>query len=244
MSEALGALERAADKLADQVRASPGARERPVPDYLARAAAAGTLKRPARWRNVLIEADAIAHAHVEYFEISGQLAVLHACVFHKVDYAFPIFGFDVITGAEKATGAFLDLSPAGPETAHIVAEWANVFAGSRAGFEKARALPDWGDIFSVEALAVRPRDGGEIEAALALGQASLSWLLSQPLALARDRRRVAAGQGAYIAGQRRNQHTLRVLAGVVGEALARDFVETWLFPSLAPPQAPANAEAD
>lgn len=234
MSEAgaLSRLERTAEAMAGLLRGLPGAVERPVPDHLALAQQAGTLRRQARWTNVLIETGALSHAHVEYFEIAAQLAVLHVCVFHRAAIAAPIYGFDVIAGAEKVTGAFLDLSPAGAETDVAVAAWAEAFAAQRARFGRPRTLPEWGDIFSPNAVAVRPQNEAEIEAALDLGAASLRWLLARPFPKALSPSAVAAGQQRYIVGQRRNEHTLRVLAGVVGPDLARAFVERWLFPDV------------
>ena len=41
---------------------------------------------------------------------------------------------------------------------------------------------------------------------------------------------MADAQQHYVAGQRRNDHTFRMLANSVGPALARDFIDNWLFP--------------
>lgn len=231
-------LERGAERFAELLRAEPGAVERPFPDFLALAQAQGALKRPARWRNVLLDSPTLARAHVEYFELIDQLAVVHVCVFHRAAFAAPVFGFDVIVGAEKATGVFLDLSPTSRDCERVVQDWASAFADRRSAFETSRALPPWGDIFSDHVLAVRPRSAEEVERALELALMSVRWLLSRPARRAQAPQEVAAGQARYVAGQRRNEHTLRVLRTVVGEALARRFVDEWLFPEIA--DAPAR----
>ena len=41
---------------------------------------------------------------------SSKLWMMHVCVFPHIDSDAPIFGFDVIAGPNKMTGAFCDLS--------------------------------------------------------------------------------------------------------------------------------------
>ena len=102
---------------------------------------------------------------------------------------------------------------------------------ARAGFAVPRALPDWGDIFSDDMLAVRPTCLQEVTRAIALAEKALDGAL----AACRGRGEhppadIEAGQARYIAGQRRNTHTLRMLAGFIGLGPARRFIDEVLFP--------------
>ena len=222
-------LDAAADRLAAMALAAPAAVARPVPDWLARARAAGTLRRPMLWRNTVVITPTLRRLHVEYLALPGEIAVLHLCGFPQPDRALPILGFDVIAGQRKATGCFLDLSPTIAAAAPVAAAWARRVAPLRAGLGEARALPDWGSIFSAEVVAVRPRDAAEMEAGLALGEACLAALLEEPGAPA-DPAAMLAAEARYVEGQRRNDRTRRMLAGCIGDALAEAFIAECLFP--------------
>ena len=217
----------AAEGLVAQLAATPGAEPLPAPDMLAQARAAGTLRRPLTWRNTIFATPQWRRAHVELFVLPGELGVLHLCAFPWLDAALPILGFDVILGREKATGCFLDLSPTVPDAAPLIADWA-ALRGAVPGLP--RALPDWAAVFSPQAVAVRPRDAAEVAAGLALGAATLAWLLATPPACNPDRAAMRAAQACYVAAQRRNQHTRRMLANCVGEPLAETFIAECLFP--------------
>jgi len=224
-------LEQAADAFVGRLSQEPGSRRWPAPDFLALAERAGALTRPARWWNVLIELPMLRRAHVEYFAIAEQIAVLHVCAFPRLHLSAPIFGFDVIAGAQKVTGAFLDLSPLDTASAERAAAWGRAHGPKRAAFSQTRTLPDWAEaIFSEHALAVRPNSPQELEAALDLGAETLRWFLGQDWPLAADPLAMAEAQDRYCLGQRANLHTFRMLAGLVGEALATRFIVEQLFP--------------
>lgn len=160
----------------------------------------------------------------------GRLSVLHVCIFPQLDDPAPIYGFDMIAGPARVTGIFLDLSPVlcGPPTLRLpeVAD-----AGALARFSAPRSLPDWGDIFSPDVLAIRPADLDEVAQAIALAHQALDGLLARAQIVSVDPR-IAEGQARYIAGQRRNEHTARMLAGFVGAEPARQFIDEVLFPSV------------
>lgn len=224
-------LRAAAAALEARLCAMPGLREAPDPV----AGLPGEGER-FRWRNLIAAAPAFRRAHLEWLEVPGRLAVLHLCIFPHLEDATPVLGFDVVAGHARVTGAFLDLSPVvpgppRPSLADLVG------ADALAGFAEPRARPDWGDIFSAEFLAVRPDGPAELARVLDLAEQALDGTLAH-LAAGRGRGAdpdaVAEGQAAYVAGQRRNEHTPRMLAGLVGAEAARRFVEDHLFP--APPR--------
>jgi hypothetical protein len=132
---------------------------------------------------------------------------------------------------------FLDLSPVrpGPPLPRL-ADFGDLNA-----FPERRARPDWGDVFSEDFLAIQPRDDSERDRALRLTERAFAgWI--DALAIAAppaDATEVAAGQNRYAAAQRRNEHTFRMLAGFIGAAPARRFIDEALFPSA---DGPATAD--
>jgi phycocyanobilin:ferredoxin oxidoreductase len=202
-----------------------------APDFCSLARRDGTLSKSVVWINDIFKSPVFRWAHVEFFSIADQIAVIHVCVFPHFDHAAPIFGFDIIASCHKATGAFLDLSPTVDVAEKAIAQWGMKTKKDRAGFSDHRDLPDWAaEIFSPSALAIRPVSLQEVDDVLALGRASLAMWLDQP-AITFPAAQMMAAQRRYVEGQRRNQHTFRMLSTCVGPALAREFIDDWLFPT-------------
>ncbi len=201
-----------------------------MPDFRAMAERLGTLAKPVVWLNDVFKGPEFRWAHVEFFSIPDYIAVLHVCVFPTLRVQKPIFGFDVIAGSRKATGAFLDLSPTTSSANAIIEKWAVQADKDRASFEDHRVLPEWAaTIFSPHALAIRPSSTSEVDQILGLARASLMMTLDQAFETGAPTMMVAA-QRVYVEGQRKNEHTFRMLANCVGPDLAREFIDGWLFP--------------
>lgn len=234
-ADLIASLDTAATRLAAMLGTTQGARTLPAPDWLARAEREGSLRRPVVWRNTVVRTKLLRRAHVEFFAIPGEIAVLHLCAFPRLDRALPILGFDVIAGREKATGCFLDLSPTVTAATPIIADWAAATRDAAANVGEPRVLPDWAAaIFSPAAVAVRPRTPEDVEAGLALGATALSRLLAMRSAPTTDWPTMRDAQLRYIEAQHQNDRTRRMLAGCVGPALADAFIARMLFPP--PPQ--------
>jgi phycocyanobilin:ferredoxin oxidoreductase len=214
--------------IADDLAARPEVRRIEAPDFSERARRAGTCLRPVDWANEIFEGPGFRWAHVEFFSIPGQIGVLHVCLFPALDRRAPIFGFDIISGRAKATGAFLDLSPTTPSFDPIADAW---MGSPPEAFAEPRTLPEWAAaIFSPRALAIRPVSVSEVDAVVALARRSLAFWLdaekpSGSVAV------MALAQYRYAAAQRLNEHTFRMLAGCVGPEIAREFIDDWLFPT-------------
>lgn len=76
---------------------------------------------------------------------------MHMCIYPHYDSPDPIFGFDIVCGKNKITGAFHDFSFIGDSTLY------NWFQGKMTGlnWSKPRELPEWAKkIFSPQMLAV------------------------------------------------------------------------------------------
>jgi phycocyanobilin:ferredoxin oxidoreductase len=184
------------------------------------------------WSNLLIAAPSFRHGHVETFVVPGRVSVLHVCLFPQLDDPAPIYGFDMVAGPARVTGIFLDLSPVVPGA--TVPRLPDIVGSTQlAGFTEARTLPTWGDVFSPDMLAVRPTDVTEVVRAIGLAEAALAGWLGRPIPPPGQTFRpdsIAAGQARYVAAQRRNEHTFRMLSGFVGIEAARRFIEDVLFP--------------
>ena len=69
-----------------------------------------------------------------------KLWMMHLCVYPHTNDPAPIYGFDVIAGPNKVTGAFHDFSPIDPNS-HILSQFKeNVHSFIPS---KQRELPDW-----------------------------------------------------------------------------------------------------
>lgn len=173
------------------------------------------------WENHRYQSEKYRLAHVEIFN-QDNFMVVHTCVFpHAADPA-PIFGFDVIAGEKKVTGVFLDLSPtvADPGKFHQLT------------FKQQRERPEWGDIFSENWIACRP-DQAEMMLIVDEAQRLLKYYLSDVVGKdTADPAAVKIGQNRYCEHQRKNEHTYKALKNLIGEAKAREFMDTILFPTL------------
>jgi len=218
-------MEQAAARFADRLRAVPDAVAQHVPVH---SPTNGNLV----WTNVLLTSARFRHGHVETFIVPDRISVLHVCLFPHVHDPRPIYGFDMIAGSARVTGIFLDLSPTTQEPP--IPSLREICDGTGTGaFANKRALPDWGHIFSKDVLAIRPSDLEEVDRAIHLAEAALDAFLSAPAVLSPEYASdIIAGQARYIAAQRQNEHTFKMLAGFIGAENARNFVDEVLFPTV------------
>jgi phycocyanobilin:ferredoxin oxidoreductase len=176
---------------------------------------------PWGWHNARWIGQHVRVAHVEKF-VHDKFAVVHVCVFPSVTDPSPIFGFDIIAGAQKATGLFFDLSPT---VTPVTEPFCTV------PVSQSRQRPEWGDIFSPHWIAVRP-DWQEFAAISQCAVQVLDWYLQglgqhqAPAAL------VAAAQNHYCRQQKQNTHTVAMLTKIIGGEAAQRFVDTMLFPEV------------
>jgi len=231
--DVLAALHSIAARFDAMLRAVPGVSALPAPALPAGAA-------ELMWDNRIYAAPRFRRAHLEVFAIPGRFTVVHLCVMPQLDSPSPIFGFDILAGPAQVTGLFLDFSPVHAASGGLcVADIVN--AAPRGRYGAARPLPEWGSVFSPAMLAVRPGTADELTAGLDAAANSLEFYLARvgktPCAELPPGV-IAAGQTAYAMAQRRNQHTARMLARHVGEAAARHFIDTVLFPTPGPQDAP------
>lgn len=171
---------------------------------------------------------------------SKKLYMLHLCVFPKVFDGAPIFGFDVIAGPNKVTGAFLDFSPVVKD--HPMIGW---FHDKVKDLEwsKPRELPEWAQsIFSGSMVAAGNIGTGiELDTVLDLSLECLTYHLDN---IKKFRPRVTYEQLAaeydytqqqnfYCQQQKKNPHTPRVLKSLgFDEQEVNEYIHHELFPEL------------
>jgi hypothetical protein len=105
-----------------------------------------------QWKNYLWTSNKFRRAHIEIVDATQtkKMWVMHMCIYPHYNSPDPIFGFDIVCGANKITGAFHDFSHIGSSNLY------NWFQGRMAGlsWSKPRELPEWAKrIFSPEMLA-------------------------------------------------------------------------------------------
>jgi hypothetical protein len=182
------------------------------------------------WNNTILRGDYFRRAHVEYFAAPDRFAVLHVCIFPHTHDPASILGFDMVAGRDVATGIFLDYSFPGAASPSPDLQ-AALGAHARPDFLHHRAKPVWGDVFSDSMLAIRPQNTVELQRAIEIANHAVIYYLdslseSRPV----DAAAAQAAQMQYVLAQRRNEHTLRMLARFTGVDAARAFIDTVLFP--------------
>lgn len=169
------------------------------------------------WENYRYISPNFRLAHVEIFN-QQNFMVVHCCVFPHISDPSPIFGFDVITGENKITGVFLDLSPVALDPEPFI----NI------SITKERERPEWGDIFSPYWLACRPTEQEMIMVGYKAGELLTNYF--QTLGKIGNQELIKSRQNHYCSQQQQNPHTRRALVNLIGNDRADYFMKEILFP--------------
>jgi hypothetical protein len=156
------------------------------------------------------------------------LYMMHLCIFPHTNDPAPIFGFDLIAGAKKVTGAFHDFSPVAADHALL-----DLFTRRVTGLSltKPRDLPEWARlIFSENIVAAgNITDPVEVNQICDLMLDNLQYYLDWVGEETADS--YAHKQDQYCLGQRQNPHTPKVLKALGwDDELVERFITTCLFP--------------
>ena len=190
------------------------------------------------WINRVWHNDSVRRAHIDVVDVrdSKGLWMMHCTVMPQLNNDAPIYGFDVIAGKNKMTGAFLDFS-ASATMDHPMMEG---YAESVAEFipSKKRELPEWArNIFSDSMLAA-----GNVkteEEACAIVDLALDNLRAYFEEVPQyngfgDRLLVTAAQNYYAHNQQQNPHTPRTMKSLgLPEEDVDLFCRDMLFPKIA-----------
>jgi hypothetical protein len=184
------------------------------------------------WPNFVFRSSTFRRAHLDIVDArdTKKLFMMHLCVFPHINDPSPIYGFDIIAGPSKVTGAFHDFSPVAKE--HPLLSW---FATKVSEYEwsKERQLPEWArNIFSGNMVAAgNISDVQELESVLSLAVANLEHYLSN-VGISGDID-YTKQHNWYCQNQKQNPHTPRVMTalGLDTDEVNR-FIDVCLFPEV------------
>ena len=189
------------------------------------------------WINRVWQNEDVRRAHIDVVDArkSKGLWMMHVCVFPNLQNDGPIYGFDVIAGKSKMTGAFHDFSASSGGEDHPMVQW---YQDAVKDFipEKVRELPEWArNIFTPSMIAasnVREEEAGVII------QIALDNLYTYLDTIGEynglgDRDLTLASQNYYCENQQQNPHTPRVMKSLgLNEADVDKFCTDMLFPKI------------
>ena len=190
------------------------------------------------WINRTWNSNHIRRAHIDVVDAREQrgLWMMHVCVFPQLHNDAPIYGFDVIAGATKMTGAFHDYSRS-VNPNHPMMEG---YAESVKDFipKKKRELPEWArNIFSDNMLAagnVKTEEEAAEIIRLALDNLDAYLWEVKDFNHTADETECAVAQNYYCENQQQNPHTPRTMKSLgLPEDEVDKFCKEMLFPKIA-----------
>ena len=190
------------------------------------------------WVNRVWANDSVRRAHIDVVDArdSKGLWMMHVCCFPVLNNDAPIYGFDVIAGKNKMTGAFHDFSPSATFDHPMI----DGYKESVEDFipKKQRKLPEWAtNIFTDKMLAAGNVNSEEEACAIIdIALANLrAWFEEVPQFDGfGDSSLVQASQDYYCHNQQQNPHTPTVMKSLgLPEEDVEVFCRDMLFPKLA-----------
>ena len=177
----------------------------------------------------------IRRAHLDVVDVreSKGLWMAHLCLMPMLTNGGPIYGFDIIAGENKVTGAFHDFSPL-LQKDHPLTEW---FKEETRWFKpsKERELPDWAKaIFSGGMIAAgNVREEDELNKICTMAVSNLNNYIDKIRNHEgeADMKEVIKAQNYYSEHQQKNPHTPRVMQSLgLPEEDIKLFCSDNLFP--------------
>ena len=190
------------------------------------------------WINRVWANDSVRRAHIDVVDARDTkgLWMMHVCVFPQLHNNAPIYGFDVIAGKNKMTGAFHDFSPSIEHNHDMI----QGYYDSVEDFipKKQRDLPEWArNIFTGKMLAA-----GNVnteEEAVAIIDIALNNLVAYFEEISEydytaDHDEVAKAHNWYCYNQQQNPHTPKTMKSLgLPEEDVDVFCRDMLFPKIA-----------
>lgn len=189
------------------------------------------------WVNRVWQSPYFRRAHVDVVDVRDTkgLWMMHVCVFPTFTSDAPIFGYDVIAGKNKITGAFHDFSPSVNAEHDMIKYFAK--EAEQLNWKREREMPDWGKaIFSDDIIAAgNVRDTFEIDQLSGIVETNLDhYLFELPRYTGTSQENlVIKAHNRYAHFQKQNPHTPRVMKSLgLSEEDVDNFVEHCLFPEI------------
>jgi phycocyanobilin:ferredoxin oxidoreductase len=187
------------------------------------------------WLNRVFRGEHFRRAHIDSVDArdSKGLYMTHICVFPNYNNDAPIYGFDIICGKNKVTGAFHDYSP--------TADWSHPMVNLFGEFvqdlewKKERQLPDWAQaIFSKHMVAASNVRIEEMQQVVTMALDNLDTYLAELPTYTTssvDSVLIREKQNRYCAYQKQNPHTPKVMESLgLDPEDVRTFIDECLFP--------------
>jgi hypothetical protein len=190
------------------------------------------------WVNRVWHNNSVRRAHIDVVDARDTkgLWMMHVCVFPVLNNNGPIYGFDVIAGKNKMTGAFHDFSASSGGEDHPMIDG---YKEAVAEFipSKQRQLPEWAtNIFTDKMLAagnVRTEEEAVAIIDLALDNLRAYFDEIGEFDGTGDREITIAAQNYYCHNQQQNPHTPRTMKSLgLDEADVDKFCTDMLFPKI------------
>ena len=190
------------------------------------------------WINRVWKTEDCRRCHIDVVDAreSKGLLMMHVCIFPNLDNNGPIYGFDVIAGKNKMTGAFHDFSKSSGGEDHPLIDW---FKDAVEEFipSKKRELPQWAlNIFSGSMVAagnVSSEEESKAIVDMALENLKVYFdSINQYNNTAKYEDTIEA-QNYYCHNQQQNPHTPRVMKSLgLKEEDVEVFCTDALFPKI------------
>jgi len=189
------------------------------------------------WINRVWQNDDVRRAHIDVVDARDTkgLWMMHVCCFPALNNDGPIYGFDVIAGKNKMTGAFHDFSASSGGEEHPLVQW---YESAVADFvpEKKRELPEWAtNIFTPSMIAASNVKGEEAGVIINLAVDNLNTYFDSigEYTGQGEKDLTIASQNYYCHNQQQNPHTPRVMKSLgLNEDDVDKFCTDMLFPKI------------
>ena len=197
------------------------------------------------WVNRVWKSNDYRRAHLDIVDAreTKGLWMMHVCVFPILSSDAPIYGFDVVAGKNKMTGAFHDFSPTVNEDHEMIKYFAD--KSKALNWKRERELPDWAkQIFTENMIAAgNVNNEEEIWQVNHIASDNLNFYLDMLRNFSGNAPDylVAQAHNRYAYFQKQNPHTPRTMAALgLDEEDVKVFIEKCLFPEVEVPLAPGE----
>jgi hypothetical protein len=185
-------------------------------------------------RDVVFSSLKYRRAHISTVDAreTKKLYLLHVTIFPHLNDPSPIYGFDIVCGPTKVSGAFHDFSIAGDHTSPMWL-WFNAKVANLE-WNKPRELPDWGkQIFSKAMVAIGAVGEQELDEFIKIGLETLKFYIDNVGINQQDVATFEMAQNRYCHYQKQNPRTPASLQHLgFTEQECSNFIHTMLFPEI------------
>ena len=187
------------------------------------------------WKDRIYHSHQFRRAHLNIVDARDTLKIwmMHFTIFPQTNDPSPIFGLDIVAGANRISGAFHDFSKAGDPNHFMMEEFARRVKDLT--WKKERDLPDWAQhIFSDSMVAAGAMDNeAEINQLISVSLSNLDYYLEHVGETQNDDSNFYMAQNHYCYWQKQNPHNASIMKRLgLSEEDATKFVAEVMFPEL------------